>query len=262
MSANPSPMTKPSPQAVTSHAFDAPGSDLQQAALLETLHARYAGGSLRWRYWWKRYAFLAAVGGAKALKRAVDILGAGVGLVVFSPVMAAIAACIKLTDNGPIFYIAPRVGKWGREFPFPKFRSMVVDAERLKAKLAAQNDHGESVTFKMKRDPRVTWIGRIIRKTSLDELPQLWCVLIGEMSLVGPRPPIPAEVERYSLAERRRLDVTPGLTCIWQVRGRGDIPFDQQVLLDVEYIESQSLWLDLKLIAQTVPAVLLGKGAY
>jgi lipopolysaccharide/colanic/teichoic acid biosynthesis glycosyltransferase len=139
---------------------------------------------------------------------------------------------------------------------------MVVGAERLKAELLAQNSHGDCVTFKMKRDPRVTWIGRIIRKLSIDELPQLWCVFKGEMSLVGPRPPVPGEVARYSLADRRRLDVVPGLTCIWQVSGRGDIPFPEQVKLDVDYIESQNLWLDLKLLLQTVPAVLLGRGAY
>ena len=125
-----------------------------------------------------------------------------------------------------------------------------------------ENDHDESITFKMKRDPRVTWIGRIIRKLSLDELPQLWCVLKGEMSLVGPRPPVPSEVAQYTLADRRRLEAVPGLTCIWQVSGRGDIPFDQQVQLDVQYIESQSLWLDIKLLFRTVPAVLFGRGAY
>jgi lipopolysaccharide/colanic/teichoic acid biosynthesis glycosyltransferase len=114
----------------------------------------------------------------------------------------------------------------------------------------------------MKNDPRVTWIGRIIRKFSIDELPQLWCVLIGDMSLVGPRPPVPREVALYTLKDRRRLESTPGLTCIWQVSGRGDIPFPQQVELDVEYIESQSLWLDLKILLKTVPAVLTGKGAY
>jgi len=114
----------------------------------------------------------------------------------------------------------------------------------------------------MKRDPRVTWIGRIIRKFSIDELPQLWNVLIGDMSLVGPRPPVPAEVEQYTLSDRRRLDVIPGLTCIWQVSGRSNIPFDRQVELDVQYIESRSIWLDTKLLFKTIPAVLTGRGAY
>ena len=125
-----------------------------------------------------------------------------------------------------------------------------------------QNEHGQSVTFKMKKDPRITWIGRIIRRTSIDELPQLWCVLKGDMSLVGPRPPVPREVALYTLQDRRRLDVIPGLTCIWQVEGRGDIPFDEQVQMDMAYIESQSFWFDIKLLLKTVPAVLTGKGAY
>src|SRR5262249_49914706 len=145
-----------------------------------------------------------------------------------------------------------------REFTFPKFRSMVINAEQLKAGLLARNDHGDSITFKMKRDPRITWIGRIMRKFSIDELPQLWCVVRGTMSLVGPRPPLPSEVARYSLADRRRLDVTPGLTCIWQVNGRGDIPFDRQVELDIQYIESRSFWLDVCLLLRTIPVVLLG----
>ena len=139
---------------------------------------------------------------------------------------------------------------------------MVVHAALLKDALLEQSEHQGSLTFKMKRDPRVTWIGRIIRKFSIDEIPQLWCVLTGDMSLVGPRPPVPREVAHYTLADRRRLDVIPGLTCSWQVGGRSDIPFPQQVELDVQYIESQSLRLDIKLLLQTIPAVVLGKGAY
>jgi lipopolysaccharide/colanic/teichoic acid biosynthesis glycosyltransferase len=196
------------------------------------------------------------------LKRFIDILGSITLMIALSPVFLLIATLIKATDRGPVLFWQKRVGRWGREFPFPKFRSMVINAEQLKDQLLAQNDHGESVTFKMKKDPRITWIGRIIRRGSLDELPQLWCVLKGEMSLVGPRPPVPREVALYSLADRRRLDAMPGLTCIWQVSGRGDIPFPEQVALDVRYIESQSLWLDIKLLFQTIPAVLLGKGAY
>jgi lipopolysaccharide/colanic/teichoic acid biosynthesis glycosyltransferase len=139
---------------------------------------------------------------------------------------------------------------------------MVPDADKIAHSLAEQNHHGVSITFKMKRDPRVTLVGRIIRRFSIDELPQLWCVLTGEMTLVGPRPALPREVIKYSLAERRRLDVKPGLTCSWQVNGRGDLPFDQQWKLDVDYIESRNLTVDLKLLIQTVPAVLLGRGAY
>ncbi len=233
--------------------------------LVEELFARYGGGDRRnrWLYLRKRLAWKIAIGGARALKRLFDIVGAAIGILALSPIFAIVALCIKLTDRGPILYVAPRVGKWGREFPFPKFRSMVLNADRLKAELAEKNDHGgKSITFKMKRDPRVTWIGRIIRRLSIDEIPQLWCVLRGHMSLVGPRPPVPSEVRLYTLRDRRRLDVTPGLTCIWQVSGRGEIPFDEQVKLDIQYVESRSLWLDLWLILRTIPAVLLGKGAY
>ncbi len=241
----------------------------QRLSLIEELHRRYGDGSrggnqlrLRLRFWQKKFAWLAILGGAKLLKRAADIIVGSGALLCLSPLFLLVALCIKLTDGGPILFWQTRVGRWGREFPFPKFRSMVANAEKLKDSLLAQNDHLDSVTFKMKSDPRVTWIGRIIRKLSIDELPQLWLVLTGAMSLVGPRPPVPREVAQYTLANRRRLDVTPGLTCIWQVSGRGDIPFEEQVALDVQYIASQSLWFDLKLLLKTVPAVLFGKGAY
>ena len=236
----------------------------QRIRIADALYRRYSGGGRSsWRYLRKRYMWAATVWLSKAVKRIVDIAGASAGLILLSPLFLFVAVCIKLTDRGPVLFWQQRVGKWGREFPFPKFRSMVTNAEELKDKLLAANDHGgDVVTFKMKRDPRVTAIGRIIRRASIDELPQLWCVLKGDMSLVGPRPPVPREVAQYKLPDRRRLDVTPGLTCIWQVSGRGEIPFDQQVQLDVEYIESQSLQTDLKLLAKTIPAVLFGKGAY
>ena len=233
--------------------------------LVQELHRRYArgGSSLRLRYWLKKYAWVIAIGGAKAAKRLFDIVVSLSMLIMLSPLFLVVAAAIKFTDGGDVFFWQTRVGRWGREFRFPKFRSMVRNAEQLKDKLLAQNQHGGAgVTFKMKKDPRVTPIGRIIRRLSIDELPQVWNVLKGDMSIVGPRPPVPREVALYTLADRRRLDVTPGLTCIWQVSGRGDIPFPQQVALDVEYIESQSFWLDVKLLLATVPAVLLGKGAY
>src|SRR5262249_44805236 len=143
-------------------------------------------------------------------------------------------------------------------FAFPKFRSMIPDTDQLKGCLLAQSIHKDSPTFKMHNDPRLTWIGRIIRKLSIDEVPQLWCVLKGEMTLVGPRPPLPQEVIQYTLEQRRRLEVTPGLTCIWQVSGRSNIPFPQQVEMDVEYIETRDLWLDLRILLKTVPAVVLG----
>jgi len=162
-----------------------------------------------------------------------------------------------------VLFWQPRVGLHGRVFSFPKFRSMCVDAEAVRAKLLAANQHGgDGVTFKMKRDPRITPIGRIIRRTSIDELPQLWCVLNGQMSLVGPRPPLISEVARYSMLERQRLSVTPGLTCIWQVSGRSEIPFPQQVRMDIKYIQHRSLGGDVKLLAKTLPAVIKGRGAY
>jgi len=139
---------------------------------------------------------------------------------------------------------------------------MYIDAETRKKELEKMNEMNGGVLFKMKEDPRITKVGKFIRKASIDELPQLWNVFVGDMSLVGPRPALPSEVNQYSLAERRRLEVIPGITCIWQVSGRSDIPFDKQVGLDVEYIESQSLWLDFKLLFLTIPAVLLGRGAY
>ena len=143
-----------------------------------------------------------------------------------------------------------------------KFRSMYIDAEARKAALLAANESSGGVIFKMKRDPRITKVGRFIRKASIDELPQLWNVLIGDMSLVGPRPALPSEVDQYSLADRRRLEVIPGITCIWQVSGRSDIPFPEQVKLDVQYIESSSFWQDILILLKTVPAVILGRGAY
>jgi len=201
-------------------------------------------------------------GGATGLKRLIDIVVSALMLVLLWPLFLAISLLIKFTNKGPILFWQTRVGFRGRQFPLPKFRSMVTDAEKLKESLLRQSDHGESITFKMKLDPRVTWIGRIIRKTSLDELPQLWCVLKGDMSLVGPRPPVPHEVVKYTPADYRRLSATPGLTCIWQVSGRGDVPFDKQVVLDVQYIESQTIWLDIVLLLRTIPAVVSCNGAY
>ena len=233
--------------------------------MLEELERRFSSeGSKRRRLvlWRKRVAWALVIGGARFLKRSIDVIASVLGMLVLSPLFLLVALAIKLTDRGPVLYWQTRVGQWGREFPFPKFRSMVMNADAMKDQLLDQSAHGDSVTFKMKKDPRVTWIGRIIRKLSIDELPQLWCVASGDMSLVGPRPPVTREVELYTLSDRRRLDVLPGLTCIWQVKGRGDIPFPEQVQMDVDYIESQSFWLDLKILFLTVPAVLTGKGAY
>jgi len=243
-------------------------NDARRVEMIEELYQRYgraagsAGLARRLRFWRKKYAWAVVVRSAALLKRLIDIAVSGAMLLALSPLFLVVAAAIKLTDGGPVLFWQMRVGKWGREFAFPKFRSMVVDAEKLKDEILDQSHHKDSVTFKMKKDPRVTWIGSIIRKVSIDELPQLWNVLKGDMSLVGPRPPVPREVAQYSLSDRRRLDVTPGLTSPWAVAGRGDIPFDRQVDLDVQYIESQSLWQDFKILLKTVPAVLLGKGAY
>ena len=215
------------------------------------------GRTLLTRKVWSRRS-----GWRMAVKRAIDIVGSAGLIVLFSPIMLVVAILIKFTDGGPVIFWQDRVGKWGRVFRFPKFRSMVVGAEALRDKLEELNEHGKgAVTFKIKNDPRVTWIGRIIRRASIDELPQIWNVLIGEMSLVGPRPPLPKEVEKYTLDDRRRLDVKPGLTCLWQVQGRAEIPFKQQVELDVEYIQNQSVSTDVKLLAKTLPAVIKGKGA-
>jgi len=197
------------------------------------------------------------------LKRVIDIVISLSTLICLAPLFAVVVALIRMTDGGPALFWQVRVGKWGRPFAFPKFRSMVIDAEAQRLKLLQANQHGSNgVTFKMKRDPRITWIGRIIRKTSIDELPQLWCVLKGEMSLVGPRPALVSEVANYTLDNRRRLDITPGLTCTWQVSGRSEIPFEEQCRLDVEYIEQQSTLADIKLLLKTIPAVVTGKGAY
>ncbi|MBX9625752.1 MAG: sugar transferase [Gemmataceae bacterium] len=214
------------------------------------------------RFYYKKYSRLYARAARRTAKRGLDVAVAAALLIGLLPLFALVAVLIKLTDGGPVLFWQTRVGRWGREFPFPKFRSMVPNAERLLPAVLAHNHHATGVTFKAKNDPRLTWIGRVIRRFSVDELPQLWCVLTGDMTLVGPRPAVPREVAQYTLHDRRRLDVTPGLTCFWQVRGRGDLPFDRQVELDLEYIERQSLVLDLKLLLLTVPAVVSGRGAY
>jgi lipopolysaccharide/colanic/teichoic acid biosynthesis glycosyltransferase len=197
------------------------------------------------------------------LKRYLDIVAAGLGIMVLAPLFIVVAFLIKLEDRGPLLYWSKRVGVKGKLFNFPKFRSMVIHAEKLKQDLQQNNKHGDAqITFKINRDPRVTRVGRWMRRFSVDELPQLWCVFIGTMTLVGPRPPIPEEVKRYTLKERHRLDVLPGITCIWQVSGRADIPFPQQMEMDLDYVRNRSLGLDITLLIKTIPAVLFGKGAY
>lgn len=200
---------------------------------------------------------------AEGLRRALDIVGSGAALLALSPVFAATSLAIKLEDGGPLFYGGVRVGRNGRPFRMWKFRSMVPNADKLKDKLAAQNQHGSAgVTFKMKDDPRITKVGKWIRKFSVDELPQFYNVLRGDMSLVGPRPPVPREVAQYKALHLRRLRVRPGITCLWQIGGRAEIDFEGQVRLDLQYIHSTSFWGDVLILLKTVPAVLAGKGAY
>jgi exopolysaccharide biosynthesis polyprenyl glycosylphosphotransferase len=194
------------------------------------------------------------------IKRLIDILASFTALVLLSPLLVGTAIAIKLTSRGPLLFKQERVGQHGRTFNMLKFRSMVQNAEALKAKLIAKNEQKGPV-FKMTRDPRITPVGRFIRKYSIDELPQLINVLRGDMSLVGPRPPIPSEVAKYEAWQRRRLSVRPGLTCVWQVSGRNQISFDEWMLLDMRYIDHWSLAQDLQLILKTVPVVLTGRGA-
>lgn len=190
------------------------------------------------------------------LKRLMDIIGASLGLIIASPIMLMVAILIKLEDpKGPIFFSQIRNGNYPTTFKMYKFRSMYIDAEERLQELMHLNEQS-GPAFKIKDDPRITKVGKFIRRTSLDELPQLFNVLKGDMSLVGPRPAIPREVEQYTTYQKQRLFVKPGLTCIWQVSGRNNIEFDQWVELDIEYIKTRSLWLDLKLILLTIPALL------
>jgi len=199
--------------------------------------------------------------GNEVLKRGVDVLLSAMLLVLFSPLLGLIAVAVWIEDGGPVFFAQTRVGKFGREFKMFKVRSMCLDAEKRLPELFARNQHKEGITFKIKDDPRITKVGKWLRKYSFDELPQLYNVFRGDMSLVGPRPPVPREVARYSLADRRRLAAKPGITCVWQISGRSEIDFSGQVKLDVDYIENHGFWTDLEILARTVPAVLSGKGA-
>jgi exopolysaccharide biosynthesis WecB/TagA/CpsF family protein len=196
------------------------------------------------------------------LKRGFDVVLSVTGLLLLSPILVILPILIKLDSKGDAFYPQTRVGKNGKVFVMWKFRSMEKDADEKKALLEQQNEMNGGVTFKIKKDPRVTTLGKFIRKFSIDEIPQLWNVLRGDMSLVGPRPPLPSEVANYTPHQLQRLKATPGITCIWQVSGRSEIPFHQQVELDLEYIARQSFWFDLELIVKTIPAVLKAHGAY
>jgi len=194
-------------------------------------------------------------------KRVLDLTLGSVLFAAAVPVMALAAAAIKLDSPGPVFHRAVRVGRGGRKFTFLKLRSMRVGAEELRGLLLHLNQ-AEGPAFKLHNDPRVTRVGRWLRKLSLDELPQLGHVLQGSMSLVGPRPPFPEEVERYEPWMLRRLSVKPGLTCLWQIRGRSDLSFEEWMRLDLEYVDRQSFRLDAVILARTLPAVLSARGAY
>jgi exopolysaccharide biosynthesis polyprenyl glycosylphosphotransferase len=198
--------------------------------------------------------------GAFLFKRVLDTTGAILAMIFLAPCMLILSAAIRLDSEGPVFYRAQRIGRKGRTFTCYKFRTMCTDAEKLKANLQDQNER-DGILFKIANDPRITRVGRLLRKYSLDELPQFYNVLRGDMSLVGPRPPIASEVEQYDLAHLRRLDVLPGMTGLWQVEARQDPSFDSYISLDTAYVENWSLWLDMKILARTVGVVFSGTGS-
>ena len=207
------------------------------------------------------YGFRRLHGTELFIKRLFDIVGSAFLLFVLGPIFIVFSLLIKFQDRGPVIYVSERVGKKGVLFNFLKFRSMIIDAEKMKETLRDKSEVTGPV-FKMKEDPRITSIGKFMRKYSIDELPQLWNVLRGDMSLVGPRPPLPDEVEKYDLWQMRRLEVSPGITCLWQVKGRSDTEFYKWVEWDLWYIDNWSFGLDIKILLATIPAVLKGEGAY
>jgi lipopolysaccharide/colanic/teichoic acid biosynthesis glycosyltransferase len=209
----------------------------------------HARTSLRWRL-------------GQVVKRVIDIAGSAIGLVVLMPLLIVIGVLVRITSKGPVLYRSKYLGRYAHPFVGYKFRTMVANADDLKASMAHLN-HMHGPAFKIRNDPRVTLVGRFLRKYSLDELPQLWSVFKGDMSLVGPRPPLPEEFEQYQAWHRGKLAITPGITCFWQINGRSDIhDFDEWMRLDLKYIEKWSLWTDFKILARTIPAVLRGHGAY
>jgi exopolysaccharide biosynthesis polyprenyl glycosylphosphotransferase len=226
------------------------------ADVLPALHATQYG-----RFPVLQFATVAYGPLSRGVKRTIDILGASFSLLLFAPVLAASALAIRLTSPGPVIFRQTRLGKNGRPFQVLKLRSMVVDAEARQAELVERNEMSGPV-FKVRDDPRVTPVGRFLRTWSLDELPQLWNVLRGEMSLVGPRPPLPHEVIQYEARDRRRLSVRPGITCLWQINGRSHVQFADWVEMDLYYIDHWSLWLDLRILLRTPLAVVRRDGAF
>lgn len=208
-------------------------------------------------------AFLSLVALGPALRRAIDVITTGVGLLALSPLLALVALAVRIDSKGPVFFGQERIGEHGRRFRMWKFRTMVVNADALKDQLSKQCAAAtDGVRFKMVRDPRVTRVGAVLRKFSIDELPQLFNVLRGDMTLLGPRPAVWREVARYDSRALRRLEVKPGLTCLWQVSGRSDLSFAQQVSLDLEYVDRVRPQDELRILVQTIPAVITGRGAY
>jgi lipopolysaccharide/colanic/teichoic acid biosynthesis glycosyltransferase len=217
---------------------------------------------LRWRQRGRLFVWEWALSSLLVIKRLMDVVFSLIAIFLLMPLFIVVSVLIVLEDGWPVLYVQKRVGINGRIFNFYKFRSMRRGADRLKEQLLAQNESADGVIFKMKKDPRVTRIGRVLRRFSIDEMPQFFNVLSGDLSLVGPRPPLPSEVAQYTLNDRKRLHIKPGLTCLWQIGGRSEIPFEQQVRLDMEYIHSQSIWQDIRIMLKTIPAVLFGRGAY
>jgi exopolysaccharide biosynthesis polyprenyl glycosylphosphotransferase len=201
-------------------------------------------------------------GARRLVKEVVDRLGAGLALLAIAPMLLVVALAVRLDSVGPVLFRQVRIGRDGREFSMLKFRTMVADAEEQRAALLDRNEKADGLLFKIADDPRVTRVGRVLRRFSLDELPQLLNVLGGQMSLVGPRPPLPAEVALYDDSVRRRLLVKPGLTGLWQVSGRSDLTWEESVRLDLRYVENWSLLLDLMILWKTASAVLRARGAY
>lgn len=232
--------------------------------LFDTLDIPVTRADIRILKWKQRVRLLFWEGGLRSLlviKRIVDITVSLAALILLLPLFLVVAVCILVDDGFPVLLMQKRVGLYGREFRLLKFRSMHRNAEAMKKELLHLNESTDGVIFKMKNDPRITRVGRIIRRFSIDETPQFLNVLTGDLSLVGPRPPLPEEVAQYSLSDRKRLHVKPGLTCLWQIQGRSDIPFEGLVSLDMQYIRSQSVLKDILIIIKTIPAVLFGRGA-
>lgn len=211
---------------------------------------------------WQRCSVLIAQQVTPLIKRVFDITVVSIVMLLLCPLFLIVVLIIRLDSPGPILFSQLRVGRHGKTFKMWKFRSMYIDAEKRKAELMKQNQMQGGVLFKMKDDPRVTRVGKFIRKFSIDELPQFQNVFWGHMSLVGPRPSLPNEVTQYTPHQRQRLEATPGITCIWQVSGRSEISFAQQVEMDREYIATQSFRKDMTLLLKTIPAVLSARGAY